>query len=456
MKTFIVGHRGFGANQTQQDKEDSSKKCPENSIASFKKAIDSKVNAIEFDLYLSADQHLMVIHDDDLNINANYIIQKDGDIHKDSKKGERIPITPGKAFVMQHTKEALQKNFDISKDPKRTNPTAENLEYTQIPSFMDVLALVGNINSQRTSEDKIKLNVELKGTGTGQFVCHEIKQYNEQNKGKEISYDDIYFLSFLDIELINVVSTNFSKTTPSNHNKHLTNPNAHLIYGVPTNVQYANTGENFKILDPTLNINSLNKQVKGLHDYLKTIPGRNGVGLSAVDIFMWDIGTATIKYFCNTLQLPIHFSVTPYGEKQLNESYVLPALTNISKIIQAQEKVFGENENLVVFIKTDCPDVFTHFIDQPKATSSTIHSFEIEAVSENLSSSSTSSLIDNPSIKLYEKPQNQLLEKAKNVVDKRKRGEESNAEKEPLKKRVKQEDEVQSTSSQSSSQLIKK
>ena len=58
MRTMVVGHRGglFG---------------PENSMKGFRKAIDNKLEGIEFDVWLSADNVPMVIHggsDGNLNI----------------------------------------------------------------------------------------------------------------------------------------------------------------------------------------------------------------------------------------------------------------------------------------------------------------------------------------------------------------------------------------------------
>lgn len=49
--TLIYGHRGARA------------EAPENTLPSFRKALDAGVTRVELDLHLSADQQLMVIHD---------------------------------------------------------------------------------------------------------------------------------------------------------------------------------------------------------------------------------------------------------------------------------------------------------------------------------------------------------------------------------------------------------
>jgi glycerophosphoryl diester phosphodiesterase len=56
---MIVGHRGAAGYE------------PENTLLSFKKAIEIGVDWIEFDLHRSADGHLVVIHDDSVDRTTN-------------------------------------------------------------------------------------------------------------------------------------------------------------------------------------------------------------------------------------------------------------------------------------------------------------------------------------------------------------------------------------------------
>ena len=51
---IVVGHRGW------------SQKYPENTLASFRGAIDLGVDAIELDVHVTADDHVVVIHDEDV------------------------------------------------------------------------------------------------------------------------------------------------------------------------------------------------------------------------------------------------------------------------------------------------------------------------------------------------------------------------------------------------------
>lgn len=55
----LIGHRGVAS------------LAPENTLESFQKAIDLKLNCIEFDIQMSQDQALWVFHDDDLKRTSN-------------------------------------------------------------------------------------------------------------------------------------------------------------------------------------------------------------------------------------------------------------------------------------------------------------------------------------------------------------------------------------------------
>lgn len=58
-KIFIAAHRGYSA------------KYPENTLLAFKKAIDQQVDMLEFDLRLSKDQEVMIIHDETVDRTTN-------------------------------------------------------------------------------------------------------------------------------------------------------------------------------------------------------------------------------------------------------------------------------------------------------------------------------------------------------------------------------------------------
>ena len=88
----VIAHRGL------------SSLCPENTIAAFRRALDLGVDMIELDVLLSADDQLMVFHDDTLDrttdgsgpvraLNHAQLKQLDaGGWFADEFVGERIPI----------------------------------------------------------------------------------------------------------------------------------------------------------------------------------------------------------------------------------------------------------------------------------------------------------------------------------------------------------------------------
>ena len=95
--TFIVGHRGAKGIE------------PENTITSFKKALEIGVEYVECDVHLSADGYPVVIHDDTLD-----------------------RTTSGKGKVREYTLREL-KNFDAGKGERI--PTLEALSLAPLVGF---------------------------------------------------------------------------------------------------------------------------------------------------------------------------------------------------------------------------------------------------------------------------------------------------------------------------------
>lgn len=124
-----IGHRGAKGYEA------------ENTLASFRKAIDMQADGIELDVHLSADTELVVIHDETID-----------------------RTTTGTGFV---------KNYSA----------AELKEY-QIPTLSDVFDLV---------DKKCRINVELKGKGTAKAVVTLIEQYVRE---KNWQYDQFIISSF--------------------------------------------------------------------------------------------------------------------------------------------------------------------------------------------------------------------------------------------------------------------
>ncbi|MBI4228600.1 MAG: glycerophosphodiester phosphodiesterase [Deltaproteobacteria bacterium] len=115
-----IAHRGASAYE------------PENTLRSFKVAIDMKADMIEFDVRMSKDGHLVVIHDNTVDRTTN-----------------------GRGYVKELTLEELE-NLDAGRGEK-------------IPTLKEVIELgVG----------KTKFAIEIKEGGTEKKAISLIKEYN--------------------------------------------------------------------------------------------------------------------------------------------------------------------------------------------------------------------------------------------------------------------------------------
>jgi glycerophosphoryl diester phosphodiesterase len=135
----IIGHRGACGYE------------PENTLISFKKALDLGVDAIELDVYALKSGELVVIHDDTVDRTTN-----------------------GKGYVMEHSFESLRK-LDAGKGEK-------------IPTLQEVLDVI---------DRRVIVNIELKGGETSSLVAGVIDQY------KLKGWSDEHFIvsSFNHVEL---------------------------------------------------------------------------------------------------------------------------------------------------------------------------------------------------------------------------------------------------------------
>ncbi len=114
-----IGHRGAKGHE------------PENTLIGFKKAIDMHVDRIELDVHLSADNEIMVIHDETVN-----------------------RTTDGTGFVNQFSLPEL-KRLRIKKDH-------------HIPTLTEVLDLI---------DQRCEINIELKSYETADKVVNLIEKY---------------------------------------------------------------------------------------------------------------------------------------------------------------------------------------------------------------------------------------------------------------------------------------
>lgn len=118
-KILKIGHRGAKGYE------------PENSLISFQKALDMQVDGIELDVHLSADGHLMVVHDETIDRTTN-----------------------GKGLVSQFTLREL-KLFTIN-------------DTHTIPTLEEVFELVNK---------DCFINIELKNYETAEKVVSIIEKY---------------------------------------------------------------------------------------------------------------------------------------------------------------------------------------------------------------------------------------------------------------------------------------
>ncbi|HEY4476008.1 MAG TPA: glycerophosphodiester phosphodiesterase family protein [Candidatus Paceibacterota bacterium] len=139
-KLLKIGHRGACGYE------------PENTLRSFRKALELGVDMVELDVYVLNAGNCMVIHDDTVDRTTN-----------------------GKGYVWEKTFEELRE-LDAGKGEK-------------IPTLQEVFDLV---------DRKAQVNVELKGVNTAEPVARLIEQYVAE---KGWSYDDFLVSSFNHVEL---------------------------------------------------------------------------------------------------------------------------------------------------------------------------------------------------------------------------------------------------------------
>lgn len=120
---------------------------PENTLKSFQKALDLNADGIELDVHLTADEHIIVIHDETINRTTN-----------------------GEGFINTLTLSQL-KSFLID-------------DKYEIPTLNDVFDLTNK---------KCLINIELKGAGTSNKVVALIEEYISD---KNWNYEHFIISSF--------------------------------------------------------------------------------------------------------------------------------------------------------------------------------------------------------------------------------------------------------------------
>lgn len=132
-KILKIGHRGAAGYE------------PENTLASFQRALELGVDAVELDVYVCKSGELVVVHDDTVDRTTN-----------------------GKGEVQEKTFDELR-SLDAGKGQK-------------IPTLQEVLDLV---------DKKVIVNIELKGPNTAGPVAKVIEEYIKQKNWIE----DLFLVS---------------------------------------------------------------------------------------------------------------------------------------------------------------------------------------------------------------------------------------------------------------------
>ncbi len=138
---------------------------PENSIVSFQTAIEFGADGLEFDVHLTKDSEIAVIHDDQLNKKL--------------------------ASVDRHTTElGLVSNYTLTELKRMDIGNGHT-----IPSLTDVLDLfiVASARYEAATGHRLMIDIELKGEHTAQATYNTIKPYIEMGYLKA---EDFVFNSF--------------------------------------------------------------------------------------------------------------------------------------------------------------------------------------------------------------------------------------------------------------------
>jgi len=154
---FKIGHRGAKGY------------LPENTLISFQKAIDLKVDGIELDVHLSSDRKIIVIHDETIDRTTN-----------------------GKGHVNTLSLQELKaRRIENEHDPRLLAELTQ-----QIPTLTEVLDL---INQQ------CLVNIEIKGKGMMKHVVELIESYVENKNWKyhQFLISSFDWITLLDIHLLN-------------------------------------------------------------------------------------------------------------------------------------------------------------------------------------------------------------------------------------------------------------
>jgi glycerophosphoryl diester phosphodiesterase len=145
LPVMVIAHRGFSG------------QAPENTLASFKKAIESGSDMIELDVRLSKDGQVVVVHDNTIDKTTN-----------------------GRGKVADYTLKEL-KQFDAG------SWFAPQFSGEQIPTLKEVL---------ESAKGRILVNIEIKNESLGQYAVTDLADRALREVKKAEMADRVIFSSF--------------------------------------------------------------------------------------------------------------------------------------------------------------------------------------------------------------------------------------------------------------------
>lgn len=263
---YLIGHRGMGStnNTTQQNL----KMIPENTLESFKHAILSGADGLEFDIFETRDGHLLIIHDDELWKN----------VHNMNRSGLHLPFSE------------TQQSFRVSqKDLVDLIQLSVGSREQKPPTLGELIELVEEANAIRHSLQMppLFLNVDVKNFKVS-LKCYEwIERYLQKNDKTSINFSYIYFTS-PDLEALRCLY----ETALLHHRS------VNTVLQVTTVQIYGkeNTCENYLVKNPS----DLNREyLEWLQKWIRSYH------IKGIDCILWDLNLPLLD-LCKNNRLELH------------------------------------------------------------------------------------------------------------------------------------------------------
>lgn len=173
---MLVAHRGMGPTSIIGANYDT-KLIPENTLEAFKAAMIYGADGFELDVFLSKDNKVMVIHDNELWRNV-YGLARDG---------SQLPTGEDKeSFTVRKKNTSELKKLSVG-------PYGET-----IPTLEEVFELAAACNKTRLEADQapIIINIEIKDEAAVPHCLNLIVDFSKKNPNSKVDFQSIYFCSF--------------------------------------------------------------------------------------------------------------------------------------------------------------------------------------------------------------------------------------------------------------------